>query len=83
MHIGDCVQVRLVEVSKQSLSLPQILFRMMTSAMGLNHLKDGLISSDEVQARMDDGIMFQGSEGSSLAVADPIFNLLKDYLNFV
>ncbi|KAL7598515.1 serine protease SPPA, chloroplastic [Lactuca sativa] len=76
-------KVRLVEVSKQSLSLPQILFRMMTSAMGLNHLKDGLISSDEVQARMDDGIMFQGSEGSSLAVADPIFNLLKDYLNFV
>ncbi|CAH1428253.1 unnamed protein product [Lactuca virosa] len=74
-------KVNLVEVSKQSLSLPQILFRMMTSATELNQLHDGFTSSGEVQARMDDGIMFQGSEGSS--VADPIFSLLKDYLNFV
>ncbi|XP_023767044.1 serine protease SPPA, chloroplastic [Lactuca sativa] len=76
-------KVRLVEVSKQSLSLPQILFRMMTSATGLHQLHDGFTSGDGVQARMDDGIMFQGSEGSLLAVADPILNLLKDYLNFV
>ncbi|KAI3688832.1 hypothetical protein L2E82_46697 [Cichorium intybus] len=77
-------KVTLVEVSKQSLSLPQILFRMLSSTIGLdttlNQLYDGSTLSDGVQARMD-GIMFQGSEGSSLA--DPIFNLLKDYPSFV
>ncbi|KAI3688833.1 hypothetical protein L2E82_46699 [Cichorium intybus] len=83
-NIPQHKKVTLVEVSKQSLSLPQILFRMLSSATGLdtslNQLQDGLTSCDGVQARMD-GIMFQGSEGSSLA--DPIFNLLNDYLNFV
>ncbi|KAI3688828.1 hypothetical protein L2E82_46691 [Cichorium intybus] len=75
-------KVTLVEVSKQSLSLPQIVFRMLTSATGLdtslNQLHDGSTTSDVVQARMDE-IMFQGSEGSSLA--DPIFDMLKDYLS--
>ncbi|KAL4566443.1 hypothetical protein LXL04_030558 [Taraxacum kok-saghyz] len=69
-------KVTLVELSKESLSLPQILFRMMTSAIGL----DGTTSSDGVQARMD-GATFQGSEGS--LVADPVFNVLKDYLSFL
>ncbi|KAI3504716.1 hypothetical protein L1887_26393 [Cichorium endivia] len=74
--------VTLVEVSKQSLSLPQILFHMLTSATGLDtslkQLHDGSTTSDGVQACMD-GIMFQGSKGSSLA--DPIFDMLKDYLS--
>ncbi|KAI3504738.1 hypothetical protein L1887_26428 [Cichorium endivia] len=50
-------KVTLVELSKQSLSFPQILIRLVTLAIGLdttlNQLHDGLISSDGVQARMD------------------------------
>ena len=49
---------------------------MMTSAIGVG----GTTSSDGVQARMD-ADTFQGSEGS--LVADPVFNVLKDYLSFV
>ncbi|KAI3688853.1 hypothetical protein L2E82_46738 [Cichorium intybus] len=54
-------KVTLVELSKQSLSLPQLVIRLVTSAIGLdialNQLHDGFISSDGVQARMD-RIMF-------------------------
>ncbi|KAJ9568317.1 hypothetical protein OSB04_004283 [Centaurea solstitialis] len=74
-NIPQNKQVTLVELSRPSLSLTRILFGLGSSS--LNQLVDGLTPSDEVQARMD-GIMFQGSEGSSFA--DPVFTLLKDYL---
>ncbi|XP_024976157.1 serine protease SPPA, chloroplastic-like [Cynara cardunculus var. scolymus] len=75
-NIPQDKQVTLVELSRPSLSLTRILFGIGNSS--LSQLVDGLTSSNEVQARMD-GIMFQQSEGSSFA--DPIFALLKDYLN--
>ncbi|CAH1428250.1 unnamed protein product [Lactuca virosa] len=75
-------QVRLVELSKSSPSLPEILSGIGSSVIGidtaLKQLMDGLTLSDGVQARMD-GIMFERSEGSPFA--NPIFNLLKDYLS--
>ncbi|GKC25899.1 serine protease SPPA, chloroplastic, partial [Tanacetum coccineum] len=70
-------KVTLVELSKPSLSLRKLLISIGTSAIGLKQLQNGLESSDGVQARMDD-IMIQGSERSSFA--NPIFNLLKNYL---
>ncbi|KVH99307.1 Peptidase S49 [Cynara cardunculus var. scolymus] len=74
--------VTLVELSKSSPSLPEILSGIGSSVIGidttLKQLLDGLTSSDGVQARMD-GIMFQRSEGSSFA--NPIFDVLKDYLS--
>ncbi|KVH99306.1 Peptidase S49 [Cynara cardunculus var. scolymus] len=80
-NIPQDKRVTLVELSRPSRSLTRILFGIGSSAIGidtsLSQLVDGLTSSDEVQARMD-GIMFQGSEGSSFA--DPVFDLLKDYL---
>ncbi|XP_076886013.1 serine protease SPPA, chloroplastic-like [Bidens hawaiensis] len=81
-NIPQDQQVTLVELSKSSPSLPEILSGIGSSVVGidmtLKQLMDGLTSSDGVQARMD-GIMFQRSEGSSYA--NPIFNLLKDYLS--
>ncbi|XP_023767047.1 serine protease SPPA, chloroplastic [Lactuca sativa] len=75
-------QVSLVELSKSSPSLPEILSGIGSSVIGmdmaLKQLMDGLTFSDGVQARMD-GIMFERSEGSPFA--NPIFNLLKDYLS--
>lgn len=80
--VSDFLQVTLVELSKSSPSLPEILSGIGSSVIGidttLKQLMDGLTFSDGVQARMD-GIMFQRSEGSSFA--NPIFNLLKDYLS--
>nr|GEX89339.1 histone H4 [Tanacetum cinerariifolium] len=70
-------KVTLVELSKPSLSLRKLLISIGTSAIRLKQLQNGLESSDGVQARMDN-TMIQGSEGSSFA--DPIFNLLKNYL---
>ncbi|KAI3673310.1 hypothetical protein L6452_39427 [Arctium lappa] len=67
-NIPQDKKVTLVELSRPALSLTRILFGIGSSAIGidtsLNQLVDGLTSSDEVQARMD-GIMLQGSEGSS------------------
>nr|XP_043605865.1 serine protease SPPA, chloroplastic [Erigeron canadensis] len=81
-NIAEDKQVTLVELSKSSPSLPEILSGIGSSVIGidttLKQLMDGLTSSDGVQARMD-GIMFERSEGSSFA--NPIFNLLKDYLS--
>ncbi|KAJ0571461.1 putative peptidase S49, ClpP/crotonase-like domain superfamily [Helianthus annuus] len=81
-NIPQDKQVTLVELSRSSPSLPEILSGIGSSVIGidmtLKQLMDGLASSDGVQARMD-GIMFQRSEGSSFA--NPIFNLLKDYLS--
>lgn len=77
-NIAEFLQVTLVELSKPSLSLLKVLLSVGSSAIGLENLQDGLASSEGVQARMD-GIMFQESEGSSLA--DPIVSLLKDCLS--
>ncbi|XP_024976709.1 serine protease SPPA, chloroplastic-like [Cynara cardunculus var. scolymus] len=81
-NIPQDKQVTLVELSKSSPSLPEILSGIGSSVIGidttLKQLLDGLTSSDGVQARMD-GIMFQRSEGSSFA--NPIFDVLKDYLS--
>ncbi|XP_076922869.1 serine protease SPPA, chloroplastic-like [Bidens hawaiensis] len=72
-------KVTLVEMSKPSFSLQKIILSMLTSAIGidttLKHLQNDYAMCDGVQARMD-GIMFDGSEGSS-------FGLLKDYLTSV
>ncbi|KAI3673307.1 hypothetical protein L6452_39424 [Arctium lappa] len=81
-NIPQDKRVTLVELSKSSPSLPEILSGIGSSVIGidttLKQLLDGLTSSDGVQARMD-GIMFQRSEGSPFA--NPIFNVLKDYLS--
>ncbi|XP_071692094.1 serine protease SPPA, chloroplastic [Rutidosis leptorrhynchoides] len=81
-NIPQDKKVTLVELSKSSPSLPEILSGIGSSVIGidatLKQLMDGLTLGDGVQARMD-GIMFQRSEGSSFA--NPIFNLLKDYLS--
>ncbi|KAK9080369.1 hypothetical protein SSX86_000127 [Deinandra increscens subsp. villosa] len=81
-NIPQDQQVTLVELSRSSPSLPELLSGIGSSVIGidttLKQLMDGLTSSDGVQARMD-GIMFQRSEGTSFA--NPIFNLLKDYLS--
>ncbi|KAI3820925.1 hypothetical protein L1987_08479 [Smallanthus sonchifolius] len=68
-NIPQNKKVTLVEVSKPSFSLKNILFSLLSSAIGmettLKHLRDDFAMSDGVQARMD-GSMFNGSEGSSL-----------------
>ncbi|XP_076922095.1 serine protease SPPA, chloroplastic-like [Bidens hawaiensis] len=75
-NIPQNKKVTLVEMSKPSFSLQKVLFSMMSSATGidaaLKHLQNDFAMCDGVQARMD-GIMFNGSEGSS-------FGLLKEYL---
>lgn len=73
-------QVTLVELSKPSFSLQKILFSIGSSAIGIKQLQDGLTLNNGMQARMDE-IMFQGSEGSSLA--DPLFGLLKEYISYI
>ncbi|XP_076933198.1 serine protease SPPA, chloroplastic-like, partial [Bidens hawaiensis] len=78
-NIPHSKKVTLVEMSKPSFSLQNIIFSMLSSAVGidttLKHLQNDSATCDGVQARMD-GIMFDGSEGSS-------FGLLKDYLTSV
>ncbi|KAL8216073.1 hypothetical protein R6Q57_022910 [Mikania cordata] len=75
-------QVTLVELSKSSPTLPELLSGIGSSTVGidatLKQLMDDLTSNYGVQARMD-GIMFQRLEGSSFA--NPIFSLIKDYLS--
>ncbi|PSR95743.1 Serine protease [Actinidia chinensis var. chinensis] len=75
-------QVTLVELSRPSPSLPEILSGIGSSLVGvdttLKELLGDLISSEGIQARMD-GIMFQKLEGSSYG--NPFLNLIKDYLS--
>ncbi|KAK7304214.1 hypothetical protein RJT34_15337 [Clitoria ternatea] len=75
-------QVTLVEISRPSPSLPEILSGIGNSLVGadrtLKELLQGLKFSDGVQARMD-GIMFQTLEGHPLA--NPILSIIKDYLS--
>ncbi|KAL5751456.1 hypothetical protein ACOSP7_026059 [Xanthoceras sorbifolium] len=75
-------QVTLVEISKTSPSLPEILSGIGNSIAGvdstLKELLQNLTFSGGVQARMD-GILFQRLEGVSYA--NPILGLIKDYLS--
>lgn len=78
-------RVTLVELSRPSPSLPEILSGVGSSLVGvdrmLGELLEGLTSFDGVQARMD-GIMFQKLEGASY-VSKRFLNLIKDYLSFL
>ncbi|CAG7904555.1 unnamed protein product [Brassica rapa] len=75
-------KVTLVEVSRPSTSLPDILSGIGSSVIGVDRTLKGLLDeltvSEGVQARMD-GIMFQQLGRDSLA--SPIIDLLKDYLS--
>lgn len=78
------MQVTLVELSRPSPTLPEILSGIGSSLVGvdktLRDLLQDLTFSDGVQARMD-GIMFQGLEDASFG--DPIVTLIKDYLSSI
>ncbi|KAL9337614.1 hypothetical protein Peur_069383 [Populus x canadensis] len=74
-------QVKLVELSRPSPTLPEILSGIGSSVVGaertLKELLQDLAFSKGVQARMD-GILFQGLEDASYD--NPILTLIKDYL---
>lgn len=74
-------QVMLVELSRPSPTLPEILSGIGSSVVGaertLKELLQDLAFSNGVQARMD-GILFQGLEEASYD--NPILTLIKDYL---
>jgi protease-4 len=78
----ELCQVTVVELSRPSPSLPEILRGLGNSLVGvdqtLKELLHDLTFSDGVQARMD-GIMFQKLEG--YPSANPILTLMKDYLS--
>lgn len=75
-------QVKLVEVSKPSPSLPEILTSIGSFLFGLDRTVKGVLqdltSSNGVQARMD-GILFERLENAS--DDNQIFTLIKDYLS--
>ncbi|KAF8365148.1 hypothetical protein HHK36_032836 [Tetracentron sinense] len=81
-NIPQDKQVKLVEMSRPSPTVPEILTGIGSSLVGvdrtLKELLQDLTFSDGVQARMD-GILFQRLEGASFA--NPIFTLIKDYLS--
>ncbi|XP_010905779.1 serine protease SPPA, chloroplastic isoform X2 [Elaeis guineensis] len=81
-NIPQDTQVKLVEVSKPSPSLPEILSGIGNSLFGLDQTVKGVLqdltSSNGVQARMD-GILFESFENAS--DDNPIFRLIKDYLS--
>ncbi|KAJ9174122.1 hypothetical protein P3X46_017185 [Hevea brasiliensis] len=81
-NIPQDKQVTLVELSRPSPTLPEILSGIGSSIAGvdrtLKELLQDLSFSDGVQARMD-GILFQRLEGTSYA--NPILGLIRDYLN--
>jgi protease-4 len=82
MHLVGRGQVTLVELSRPSPTLPELLSGIGNTLVGvdrtLKELLQELTFADGVQARMD-GIMFQRLEG--YAYANPIFTLIKDYLS--
>ncbi|EXB76392.1 Protease 4 [Morus notabilis] len=81
-NIPQDKQVTLVELSRPSPTLPEILSGIGSTLVGVDttvkELLQDLTFCDGVQARMD-GIMFQRLEGTSNG--NPIFALLKDYLS--
>ncbi|MBA0616584.1 hypothetical protein Godav_016623 [Gossypium davidsonii] len=74
--------VTLVELSRPSPTLPEVLSGIGSSIVGVDRtvkeLLQDLTFSDGVQARMD-GIMFQRLEG--FPNATPVISLIKDYLS--
>ncbi|KAL8124024.1 hypothetical protein AgCh_011869 [Apium graveolens] len=82
--IPENKQVTLVELSRPSSTLPELLSGIGSSIVGvdqtLRELLQGLALADGVQARMD-GIMFQGSENASYGNA--FMTLIKDYLSSI
>lgn len=81
MIVLELCQVTVVELSRPSPSLPEILSGLGNSLVGADEtikelLHDSTIS-DGVQARMD-GIMLQKLEG--YPSPNPILALMKDYL---
>ncbi|KAK7354355.1 hypothetical protein VNO80_19815 [Phaseolus coccineus] len=81
-NIPQDSQVTLVEISRSSPSLPEILLGVGSSLVGadrmVKELLQGMTFSDGVQARMD-GIMFQTLE--EYPSGNPILSIIKDYLN--
>ncbi|XP_062030049.1 serine protease SPPA, chloroplastic [Rosa rugosa] len=79
--IPQDTEVTLVELARPSPSLPELLSGVGSTLVGVEQtmktLLQDLTFSDGVQARMD-GILFQRLEGASNA--NPIFNLIRDYL---
>ncbi|CAI0431745.1 unnamed protein product [Linum tenue] len=77
--------VTLVEMSRPSPTLPELLSGIGSSIAGvdttLKDLLQELTVSEGVQARMD-GIMFQRLEGGA-PYANPFINLIKDYLGSI
>ncbi|XP_020239250.1 serine protease SPPA, chloroplastic [Cajanus cajan] len=75
-------QVTLVEITRPSPSLPEILLGVGNSLVGadrtIKELLQGLAFSEGVQARMD-GIMFQTLE--EYPFGNPILSIIKDYLS--
>lgn len=75
-------EVTLVELSRPSPSLPELLSGAGSSMLGvertLKELLESLASSEGIQARMD-GIMLHKLEGASYA--NPFLNLIKDILS--
>ncbi|XP_048329608.2 serine protease SPPA, chloroplastic [Ziziphus jujuba] len=81
-NIPQDTQVTLVELSRPSPTLPEILSGIGSTLVGveatIKELLQDLTFSDGVQARMD-GIMFQKLEGAYLS--NPFFALIRDYLS--
>ncbi|XP_047163213.1 serine protease SPPA, chloroplastic-like isoform X1 [Vigna umbellata] len=81
-NIPQDSQVTLVEISRPSPSLPEILLGVGSSLVGadrmVKELLQGMTFSDGVQARMD-GIMFQTLE--EYPFGNPILSIIKSYLS--
>ncbi|XP_054791272.1 serine protease SPPA, chloroplastic-like [Prosopis cineraria] len=81
-NIPEDKQVTIVELSRTSPSLPEILSGIGSTLAGVDRTLKELVQSltfpDGVQARMD-GIMFERLEG--YPYANPILTLIKDYLS--
>lgn len=81
-NIPQDEQVTIVEMSRPSPTLPELLSGLGSSFVGVEgtvkELLQDMTFSDGVQARMD-GIMFQRLEGASFG--NPFFTLIKDCLS--
>ncbi|XP_056170766.1 serine protease SPPA, chloroplastic isoform X2 [Syzygium oleosum] len=81
-NIPQTNKVTLVELSRPSPSLPEILSGVGSSLVGVDtamkELLRELTFAEGVQARMD-GILYEGLEGASFA--NPILTMIKDYLS--
>lgn len=80
-NIPQDKEVTLVEMSRPSPTLPELVSGIGATLLGLDKTMKGVLQeltiSEGVQARMD-GIIFERFEGDSYT--NPIFTLIKDYL---